>query len=322
MSVKRDYYQVLGIGRNAGQDEIKKAYRKLAKKYHPDTNTGNEQAQQKFQEISEAYAILSDAEKRKLYDQFGHRAFDGSMPEGGPYEQPKGTYREYHFDGDGFREGGFEGGHMDDIFGDLFGNMFHGGNFGQRGSFQRKGQDMTAQVSVTFEEAAFGCEKRIVLGDAGAGNKGQTLKVSIPAGIEDGKSLRLSGKGMPGTGGGEPGDLFLKVAVGQKPGYERKGMDLYTTASIPFATAVFGGEALISTLYGNVLCKIREGTQSGSKIKLKGKGIVSMKDGSVYGDQYVTIQIQVPRDLNPEAKEKLKEFEKACEKDGKGRHAA
>ena len=213
---------------------------------------------------------------------------------------------------------------MDDMFGDIFGNMFHGGTsrktssgFGngfhggfQSGNFQSKGSDLNAEVTVGFDEAAFGCDKVITLQDPNApGNLSQSLKVHIPAGIDTGKTIRLRGKGMPGVNGGDAGDLMLKVKVADKPGYVRNGMDVYTTVSVPFTTAVFGGEALVQTLYGNVLCKIREGTQSGSKIRLKGKGIVSMKNPSVHGDQYVTVQIEVPRHLTPQAKEKLREYE-------------
>ena len=341
MDKKRDYYEVLGIARNADANEIKKAYRKLAKKCHPDTNAGNPRAEEKFKEITEAYNVLSDNKKRKLYDQFGHAAFEGGASEGGPgasgaysYGGPGGGYREYHFQGDP--------GDMDDIFKDIFGDIFqHGasGNFGGSGfgggssrsggsrgsgfgsgfygdfggSFRSKGADLTAEVTVSFDEAAFGCDKIIHLQDPDSPNGAvQSLKVHIPAGIDSGKSVRLRGKGMPGTNGGESGDLLLKVKVTSKPGYERKGMDVYTTVNIPFTTAVFGGEAVVNTLYGNVLCKIKEGTQAGSKIRLRGKGIVSMKDPAVHGDQYVTVQIEVPRYLNPAAKQKLKEYEALC----------
>ena len=164
------------------------------------------------------------------------------------------------------------------------------------------------------EGSAFGGDKVITLSNPeNPGQPGQSLKVHIPAGIDSGKSIRLRGKGMPGTGGGEAGDLLLKVTVAPKPGYERKGMDVYTTVSVPYTTAVFGGETLVHTLYGDVMCKIKEGTQSGSKIRLRGKGIVSMKDSSVHGDQYVTIQIEVPRNLSPQARQKLKEFEEICQ---------
>ena len=370
MGAKRDYYEVLGINRSADKDTIKKAYRKMAKKYHPDSNEGNPDAEEKFKEVTEAYNVLSDPEKKKLYDQFGHAAFeegaggagyggggfngnggfDGSGFGGfggfgnshsGAYRSPDGSYQEFHFNGE----------NMDDIFGDIFGNMFHGSHgesrgFGSNGTYEhftgngggfhsgfggsgfhsgngfggfhqqdfpQKGSDVKASINVTFDEAAFGADKRISLSSPdGSSGAPQTLQIHIPAGIDTGKSIRLKGKGMPGTGGGEPGDLLLKVTVGTRPGYERKGSDVYTTISIPYTTAVFGGEATVPTLYGNVICKIREGMQSGSKIRLRGKGIVSMKNPSVRGDQYVTIQIQVPQNLNYTAKEKLHEYAKAC----------
>lgn len=303
MTAKRDYYEVLGVSRNADDSAIKKAYRKLAKKYHPDTNAGNRQAEEKFKEATEAYDILSNPEKRKLYDRFGHGAFDGSGAENaGDY----GSYHEYHF----------ENGDMDDILKQMFGGGFQGsfggfgGGFG-RGSFSQDGSHVEADISVSFDEAAFGCEKVVHLADP-SGNVPQSLQVRIPAGIDTGQSIRLRGKGNPGVGGGKPGDLLLKVHVGSRPGFERQGMDVYTTVTIPFTTAVLGGEAAVQTLYGNVICKIAEGTQSGTKIRLKGKGIVSMKDKKSRGDQYVTVQIQVPRNLSEDAKQKLKEFEKAC----------
>lgn len=340
MAVKRDYYEVLGLSKGADAAAIKKAYRKLAKKYHPDMNPDNAEAERKFKEVTEAYNVLSDPEKKKLYDQFGHAAFDETGAGGNPYSQ---TYRQaYGGPGGGYREYHFEGGNMDDMFNDIFGDIFHhgaSGNFGGSGfgggssrsggsrgsgfgsgfygdfggSFRSKGADLTAEVTVSFNEAAFGCDKIIHLQDPDSPNGAvQSLKVHIPAGIDSGKSVRLRGKGMPGTNGGESGDLLLKVQVTSKPGYERKGMDVYTTVNIPFTTAVFGGEAVVNTLYGNVLCKIKEGTQAGSKIRLRGKGIVSMKDPAVHGDQYVTVQIEVPRYLNPAAKQKLKEYEALC----------
>ena len=285
MAAKRDYYEVLGVKKDADENTIKKAYRKLAKKYHPDSNAGDAGAEQKFKEVTEAYNVLSDKEKRKLYDRFGHAAFDGSAPEGG-----------YAGAGNGAGFGGFGG------------SGFHG--FG--GDYDEIGEDLHADVSISFDEAAFGCEKRITLSDS-RGGAGKTLQVHIPAGIDTGKSIRLRGKGMPGIGKGAPGDLLLRVTVGEKPGFERKGSDVYTTVQIPFTTAVFGGEAVVPTLYGNVVCKIREGTQSGTKIRLRGKGIVSMKDASVHGDQYAVVQIAVPTRLSEEAKRKLKEYEAAAQ---------
>lgn len=328
---KRDYYEVLGIDKKADDKAIKRAYRKLAKKYHPDTNPGDKQAEQKFKEVTEAYNVLGDEKKRKLYDQYGFAAFEEGAA-GGAYGGAgagsgfggfqggfggNGGYQEFHFKGG-------QNGNMDDIFGDIFGDMFHGrssSGFGGQGfkqsygsgfgggSFKSKGQDLHAEIRVNFEDAAFGCEKVINL-SSGQGTPAQSLKVRVPAGIEDGKSIRLRGKGGPGMNGGEAGDLLLKIHVDEKPGYERKGMDVYTTISVPFTTAVFGGEAIVNTLKGSVKCKIPAGIQSGSKIRLRGKGIVSMKDPSVHGDMYAAVQIQVPRNLSPEAKQKLREFEK------------
>ena len=345
---ERDYYEVLGVGRNADAKEIKRAYRKLAKKYHPDMNLGDKQAEQKFKEVTEAYNVLSDSEKKKLYDQYGFAAFEEGF--GGAGSHGAGSQGGFGgFDGGfnynqggngGFHEYHFEGGNMDDmedIFGDLFGNMFHGqkssgfggsgfhsqygSNFGGRNA-SAKGSDLRSEVSVSLEEAAFGCERMIRLSDPSGSGAVQTLKVHIPAGIENGKSIRLKGKGNPGFNGGPAGDLFLKVNVAEKQGFERKGMDIYTTVEVPFTTAVFGGEARVSTLYGDVIVRIPEGTQSGRKIRLRGKGIVSMKDSSVHGDQYAVVRIKVPADLSPEAKAKLKEFQNIYQNDQKKRRGS
>ena len=326
MAAKRYYYDFLGISMSADKGTIKRAYRKLAKKYHPDTNAGYAQAEEKFKEATEAYNVLSDPEKKKLYDQFGHAAFDGSAggsgaygygsePGGGTYSYngPNGSFHEYHFEGE-----------RADDFERKAGSGFHGfGGFGKGfsggGNFRQDGSDVTAEIDVTFDEAAFGGDKVIRLSDAQGSNvAGKSLKVHIPAGISDGKSIRLRGKGMSGVSGGKAGDLLLKVRVGKRPGFERKDMDVYSTVMIPFTTAVLGGEAVVQTLTGRVVCKINPGTQSGTKIRLKGKGIVSMKDAGRYGDQYVTVQIDVPKNLSNEAKRKLKEFEAACRNGSRG----
>ena len=315
MADKRDYYEVLGVPKDADDAAIKKAYRQLAKKYHPDMNPGDKEAEIKFKEASEAYAVLSDAEKRRQYDQFGHAAFEGGAGGAGA---------------GGFD---FDFGDMGDIFGDIFGNMFHGqknsgysrqssgfggqgfhsgfGGSGFGGHTQEKGSDLRSEVSISFEDAAFGCDKMIRLSDP-SGNGSQTLQVHVPAGIENGKSIRLKGKGNPGFNGGEAGDLLLKVNIQPKPGYERNGMDVYTTTEIPFTTAVFGGEAKVSTLYGDVICRIPEGAQTGRKIRLKGKGVPSLRNKNVRGDHYVTLVVQVPTNLNEDAKEALRKFDEAC----------
>lgn len=290
---KRDYYDVLGISKDADEKEIKHAYRKLAKKYHPDASGDDKYAEQQFKEITEAYNVLSDAEKKKLYDQYGFAAFDGSV--GAEQAQSGfdfgrgGHYKEYHYSN-------VDDSIFDDIFGDFFGKRSN--NSG------RKGRDVESDITISFEEAVFGCTKRFSF--EGSQNM---VEVKIPAGIDEGQSVRLKGKGHSGSMGMPAGDLYLKVHIMEKPGYERRGMDVYTTENIPYTTAVLGGEVLFHTLYGEVKCKIPAGTQSGSKIRLKQKGIVSMKDSSVHGDAYVTIQIKVPRSVTPREREMLRELE-------------
>mgnify|MGYP000756105595 CR=1 FL=1 len=330
MAGKRDYYEVLGIDRNADDASIKKAYRKMAKKYHPDMNKDNPAAEEKFKEVTEAYNVLSDKEKKKLYDQFGHAAFEeGGGTGAGGYGQQAGSGfagGSFHFGGGpgGYQEFHYTGEDLDDIFDGIFGQgkgyggfHFSGADqeeniFGGRGRARRsrEGEDVLAKVDVTFEEAALGADK--VISFRSPDGSQQSLKVHIPAGIDSGQKIRLRGKGMPGQNGGQAGNMLLEVTVQSKPGFERKGTDLYTTVEIPFETAVLGGEAIVPTLTGKVSCKIKEGTQSGTKIRLKGKGIVSMKNPSRKGDEYAVIQIRVPKNLTPAAKQKLTEYAKAA----------
>lgn len=355
MASKRDFYEVLGIKKGASQSEIKKAYRKMAKKYHPDTNAGDEAAAEKFKEVSEAYSVLNDPEKKKLYDQFGHAAFDGTGQPGGSYgagfggagssgfggfggtggsgfsgfsQGPDGSYQEYHFDGN-----------MDDILKDIFGHGFSDSGSGASGfsgfsgtsgtsgfsgfgrgagygSFPQDGENVHADINVTFDEAAFGGDRYFDLKDP-AGKK-QSIKVHIPAGIDNGQSIRLRGKGMPGANGGKAGDLLLKVHVAARPGFERKGMDVYTLVRVPFTTAVLGGKVEVQTLRGKVKCNIKPGTQSGTKLRLRDKGIVSMKDPAKFGCHYAVVEIDVPKNLSEDAKQKLAEFDRAASACGAG----
>ena len=362
MASKRDFYEVLGIKKGASQSEIKKAYRKMAKKYHPDTNAGDEAAAEKFKEVSEAYSVLNDPEKKKLYDQFGHAAFDGTGQPGGSYgagfggagssgfsgfsQGPDGSYQEYHFDGN-----------MDDILKDIFGHGFSGSGSGASGfsgfsgtsgtsgfsgssgkgfsggsgfsgfgrgagygSFPQDGENVHADIDVTFDEAAFGGDRYFDLKDP-AGKK-QSIKVHIPAGIDNGQSIRLRGKGMPGANGGKAGDLLLKVHVAARPGFERKGMDVYAPVRIPFTTAVLGGKVEVQTLRGKVKCNIKPGTQSGTKLRLRDKGIVSMKDPAKFGCHYAVVEIDVPKNLSEDAKQKLVEFDRAAQACGASGGAA
>ena len=304
---KRDCYDVLGIKKNATDKEIKSAYRKLAKKYHPDANPGDKRAEEKFKELSEAYDILKNPEKRKLYDRFGHAAFDETMAGQGAYGQQGaqqsygsgwydfgttgngGQYREYHFSSDD----------LGDIFGDFFGGFGKGAHTGGN-----KGADIETEMTISFDEAAFGCTKKIYF----EGNQKKPLEVKIPAGIDEGQSVRLRGNGHPGSSGMPSGDMYIRVHITPKQGYERKGMDVYTTEEIPYTTAVLGGYAIFGTLYGKVKCRIPAGTQSGSRIRIKNKGIQSMKNPSVRGDEYVTVQIAVPRNPTAQEKNKIREL--------------
>lgn len=354
---KRDYYEVLGVDRNADEATLKKAYRKLAKKYHPDTNPGDAEAEKKFKEASEAYAVLSDSEKRAQYDQFGHAAFEQG---GGP-----GGFGGFDFSGD-----------MGDIFGDIFGDLFGGGTRSRRtNNGPMKGANLRTSVRITFEEAVFGCEKKLELNlkdectschGTGAkpgsspetcskcGGKGQVvftqqslfgtvrnvqtcpecggsgkvirekckichgtgftsskkkIAVTIPAGIDDGQSIRIREKGEPGLNGGPRGDLLVEVHVQPHPIFQRQDMNIYSTAPITFAQAALGGDVRINTVDGDVIYTVKPGTQTDAKVRLKGKGVPSLRNKSARGDQYVTLVVQVPTKLSEEAKEALKKFD-------------
>lgn len=357
---KRDYYEVLGVDRNADDAALKKAYRALAKKYHPDMNPGDKEAEKKFKEASEAYAVLSDAEKRRQYDQFGHAAFEGGA--GGA--------------GGGFGGFDFSGADFGDIFGDIFGDLFGGGRRGGRaGNGPMQGANIRKGVRITFEEAVFGCEKEleVVIKDpcttcngTGAkpgtspatcpkcGGKGQvvytsqsffgtvqnvqtcpdchgtgkiikekcsdcagtgyvaskkTIQVSIPAGIDNGQSIRIRGKGEPGTNGGPRGDLLVEVTVSRHPVFGRQDMHIFSTAPISFAQAALGGDVRIKTVDGDVLYNVKPGTKTDTKVRLKGKGVPSLRNKQVRGDHYVTLVIQTPEKLSAEAKEALRKFD-------------
>lgn len=288
---KRDYYDVLGVQKKVSGQEIKSAYRKLAKKYHPDTNPGDAKAEQLFKEVTEAYDVLSDEEKRKQYDQFGYAAFDGSMGKNpGEYEKgtgqqfwrsegSSGTRREYHYGGD-----------MNDIFNDFL--------YEDKNAF-----DVTSEMTVSFRDAALGCEKMISF----EGDCFGSLAIKIPAGISEGQSVRLKGKGKVDRNG-IAGDLFIKVHITKDNRYTREGQNVFIAESIPYTTAILGGEAVFNTLYGPVKCKVPAGSQAGSKLRLKSKGIVSMKNKYSYGDEYVTLQISVPKNISEKEKDLLKQL--------------
>ena len=356
---KRDYYEVLGVDKNADEAAIKKAYRVLAKKYHPDMNPGDKEAEKKFKEASEAYAVLSDSDKRRQYDQFGHAAFDGSAGGAG-----------------GFGGFDFNGGDFGDIFGDIFGDLFGGGRSRGSGSTgPMKGANLRAQVRITFEEAVFGVEKELELTIKeecpkchGVGakpgsspetcskcvGKGQVvytsqslfgtvrnvqtcpdcngtgkvikekcpdcygtgfiaskkkIKVSIPAGIDNGQSVRIRDKGEPGRNGGPRGDLLVEIVVSRHPIFQRQDVNIFSTAPISFAQAVLGGEVMIDTVDGKIIYSVKPGTQTDTKVRLKGKGVPSLRNKAVRGDHYVTLVVQVPEKVSAEAKELLKKYD-------------
>ncbi|MDY5807780.1 MAG: molecular chaperone DnaJ [Lachnospira sp.] len=360
MAEKRDYYEVLGVPKDADDAAIKKAYRQLAKKYHPDINPGDKEAEAKFKEASEAYAVLSDADKRRQYDQFGHAAFDGS---GG------GT-------------GGFDFGNMGDIFGsDIFGDIF-GDLFGGSSSRRRnnngpmRGSDVRTNVRITFAESVTGTSKKldIVLKETcntchgtGAkpgtspencskcGGKGQvvytqqslfgmvrnvqpcpdckgtgkivkekcpdcygsgyvstkkTIEVTIPAGIDDGQCVRIQGKGEPGINGGPRGDLLVAVMISPDPEFRRDGYNIMSNVRISYPKAVLGGEIKVRTVDGEVIYEVKPGTASGTNVRLKGKGMPTVRNKEVRGDHYITLIVDVPSKLTAEQKEALVNYEK------------
>lgn len=374
MAEKRDYYEVLGIGKNATDAEIKSAYRKLAKKYHPDLNPGNKEAEEKFKEVNEANDVLSDPQKRQRYDQFG---FAGVDP----------NYAAANGGGAGGFGGGFGGVDLGDIFGDIFGGGF-GGGFGGFGggssthtaNVPRKGHDIQASVILTFEEAAHGCSKKITInrqdtcpdcGGTGAakgtspetcpdcggrgyvvtqqrtpfgvmqsqqpcnhcGGRGtiirnpcktcrgtgktaarKSLEINIPAGIDDDQNIALRGQGDAGSNGGPAGDVIVHVTVKADPMFERDGYDVTIHVPITFSQAVLGDDVEVPTVDGRIVQHIPEGTQSGTKFRLRGQGIQYL-NGRGRGDQYVIVDVEIPKKVTRAQREALKAFEDSMKED-------
>ena len=348
----KDLYEILGVNKNATDDEIKKAYKKLAKKYHPDLNRDDPKtAEQKMKEINVAYDILKDPQKRAQYDQFGHAAFQNGGGAGGA------------------GMGGFD-------FGDIFGDLFGGGRRSYSGGARvSKGANLRARVHITFEESISGVKKELEItlkedcptcGGSGAkpgtspetcskcNGSGQVvytqqslfgtvqnvqtcpdcqgtgqvirekcpdcygtgyiaskkkIKVTIPAGIDNGQAVRIRDKGEPGTNGGSRGDLLVEVDVARHPIFQRRDMDIYSTAPISYAQAALGGDVMIDTVDGKVVYNVKAGTQTDTRVRLKGKGVPSLRNANTRGDQYVTLIVQVPTGLNNQAKDLLKQFD-------------
>lgn len=300
MAAKRDYYEVLGVSKNASDDEIKKAYRKLAVKYHPDKNPGDKEAEAKFKEISEAHEVLSDKQKRARYDQFGHAGVGGASGFGGFGGGAGGAGNPF---GGGFNYNGqsfnfdFGGGGLDDILGNLFG-------FGGGARRPRKGADYQTSVTVSFEEAVFGTTKTISTNDG-------ELKVKIPAGIDDGMSIRLRGKGGPAPeGGSEAGDLYVRVKVKPHKSLTREGAIILSEQKIDMVDAALGCEIEVETVDGKITMKVPAGTQSGTPFKLSGHGVPFRADGD-RGPHIVTVIVETPKNLSKKQKELLAEFKGA-----------
>jgi len=298
----KDYYETLGVNKNASDSEIKKAYRKLAMKYHPDRNPDNKQAEDKFKEVSEAYAVLSDKDKKAQYDRVGHDAFHQKFSQ-------EDIFNNMNFD-DVFREFGFGG----DAFGNIFGGgrgrshvryeTFGGGaptgafgGFGARGP--RRGQDVETRMSIPFREAMDGSERSIRL-DTGSGQT--TLSVKIPAGIETGKKLRLKGKGRPGSEGGPAGDIYIIIDVQGDPVFKRDGANIYVNAKTPYSTLILGGSVAAPTLGGERMINVSAGADPSKKIRIKGAGAPKLKGGG-HGDLYVSLHVFVPQKPSKKQKE-------------------
>ncbi|MBW2610328.1 MAG: DnaJ domain-containing protein [Deltaproteobacteria bacterium] len=310
----KNYYTILGVAKSASPEEIKKAYRKLAMKYHPDHNKGNKKAETKFKDISEAYAVLSDKEKRKQYDMFGSEGFQNRFTQ-------EDIFRDFDF-GSVFKEFGFRGrGGGQNIFSQIFGSSgqshFNGGGspfdspFGTYGGRARaiKGQDLIYELSVTLEDACKNTEK--VISYQAGGPQQDRVSVKVPAGISSGKKLRLKEKGNPGLNGGPPGDLFIQIKVLEHPVFKREGDDLITTRQIKFSEAVLGTEIEVPTIDEKTLrLKIPPKTQSNAKFRLNGYGMPHM-NGSGRGDTYVIINISVPKRLNKKQKALVEEIAEA-----------
>lgn len=284
---KRDYYEILGVSKNASDDEIKKAYRKLAVKYHPDKNPGNKEAEEKFKEISEAHEVLSDKQKRARYDQFGHAGVGGNAGMGGnPFQG--GGFQNFNFDFGG------GGGGLDDILGSIFG-------FGGGPRRPARGADYRTTVTLTFEEAVFGTTK-VVSAD------GKDLKVKIPAGIDDGMSIRLNGKGGAAPKGGAKGDLYVFIRVKPHKHLTREGTIILSEARISMVDAALGTTVDIETVDGTVRMRIPAGTQSGTPFKISGHGVPLMRSDGDRGPHIVTVIVETPKNLTKRQKELLEEF--------------
>lgn len=309
-----DYYKILGVDKTATQDDIKKAFRKLARQYHPDLNPNDPKAKEKFQAINEANEVLSDPEKRKKYDEYGEnwKHADEYEAQRQAYQGRQGNSRgesEYWYSTDGSHFSGFgsEGMHgfggnasgFSDFFEELFGH--HGAGAGRaRGTF--KGQDIQGELQLTLREAATTHKQTFSV-------NGENLRITVPAGIANGQVIKLKGHGGKGVNGGPDGDLYITFSIADDPEFRRKGNDLYTDVNIDLYTAVLGGEVTVTTLDGQVKLKVRPGTQNDAKVRLKGKGFPVYKQEGTFGDLIVTYHVTIPTTLTDKQKDLFRQLQ-------------
>ena len=329
---KRDYYEVLGVPRTASEAEIRKAYRRLARKYHPDVNKDDPDAEARFKEIAEAYSVLSDKTKREQYDRLGHAAFEAGAGEARPGGE--GTWRTWRGWGfPGFSAGRFGEIDLEDLFGDLLG----GGRPGTRARAPGRGQDLEAAIDLTFDQAVRGVTTDLRLerevpcdGCHGTGRTGsgicracggrgvvtrpETIRVKIPAGVDTGSRIRVRGRGAPGPGGGPPGDLYVRVNVQPHPYFRREGKDVYVEVPISITEAALGGKVDVPTIDGWRTVRIPPGTSSGLKLRLRGQGIPDVRGGA-RGDQYVVVKVVAPRNLSERARGALETLSRELTED-------
>ena len=314
----KDFYQVLGVPKGATEAEIKKAYRRLAKQYHPDVNEAEKAAEEKFKEISEAYNVLSDPKQRKQYDMFGQAAYGGG---GGPTPGPGGVHWEYRGGAPGGAQG-FDYGDMGDLFSDLFemGGVRRGAyrqNWGKGASTEAPvpGRDTYADIDVDFKEAIDGTQCKISIK---RGDKTERLTVKVPAGVDNGSKVRVAGKGQPGFGGGKDGDLYLRIHVAPHPEFWREGADIYTEVPITIYDAVLGAQVEVPTLKGHARMTVPAGTASGQKFRLQGKGATVLGSKGKKGDEYVIVNIVPPKKLSSAQKKAFEELSKEYPYEPKG----
>jgi len=306
-----DYYKILGLDKNASEKDIKAAYRKLARQYHPDLNPNDTEANKKFQQINEANEVLSDPEKRKKYDKYGEHWQHGEEHEQYARQQQQNRQQygggQYSGFGGGYGQG-FEsyedfGGGGD--FSDFFQQMFGGGGSGRsRSQAKYRGQDFTAELQLSFLEAAETHKQTLTV-------NGKQIRITIPAGVENGQTIKIAGHGGSGSNGGPAGDLYISFAVANDPHFKRSGADLYANKQIDLYTAVLGGEITVDTLTGKVKLKVAAGTQNNTKVKLKGKGYPVYKKEGQFGDLYLTYEVQIPTNLTEKQKELFEKLAKS-----------